>query len=106
MTENREAWIQCKFRNDVCELVLDSPGRRNALSFTMLANLDKQLKNARKKDARVVILAGAGNTFSAGADLNDLTGTIDDLALDDAIEKVVDSILALPVGTTCDTTPV
>jgi len=96
VTENREAWVQCKFGNDVCELVLDSPGRKNALSFTMLADLDKQLTNARQKDARVVILAGAGNTFSAGADLDDLTGTIDDLALDDAIEKVVDNILALP----------
>jgi enoyl-CoA hydratase/carnithine racemase len=96
VTENREAWVQCKFSNDVCELVLDSPGRRNALSFTMLADLDKQLNNARAKDARVVILGGAGNTFSAGADLNDLTGTIDDLALDDAIEKVVDSMLTLP----------
>ncbi len=96
MTENREAWVQCKFSDDVCELVLDSPGRRNALSFSMLADLDRQLSNAHQKDARVVIITGAGNTFSAGADLNDLTGTIDDLALDDAIEKVVDVILALP----------
>ncbi len=96
MTENREAWVQCKFSDDVCELVLDSPGRRNALSFSMLADLDRQLSNAHQKDARVVIITGAGNTFSAGADLNDLTGTIDDLALDDAIEKVVDVMLALP----------
>ena len=96
MTENREAWVQCKFSDDVCELVLDSPGRRNALSFSMLADLDRQLSNAREKDARVVIITGAGNTFSAGADLNDLMGTIDDLALDGAIEKVVDGMLALP----------
>ncbi len=96
MTENREAWVQCKFGDDICELVLDSPGRRNALSFALLVDLDEQLTNAREKNARVVIISGANETFSAGADLGDLTGTIDDLALDDAIEKVVDAMLALP----------
>lgn len=96
MTENREARVHCTFSDDVCELVLDSPGRRNALSFALLADLDEQLTIARKKNARVVIITGANDTFSAGADLNDLTGTIDDLALDDAIEKVVDAMLALP----------
>jgi enoyl-CoA hydratase/carnithine racemase len=62
----------------------------------MLADLDEQLTASRTENARVVIIAGADDTFSAGADLDDLTGTIDDLALDDAIEKVVDAMLALP----------
>lgn len=96
MTENQKPRVHCEFNNDVCELRLDNPGRRNALSFALLADLHQQLNTARQQSARVVILGGAGNTFSAGADLDDLTGTIDDLALDTAISKVVTAILALP----------
>ena len=96
MTTKKEVRVHCKFSDDIYEVVLHSLGRRNALSYAMLEDLDKHLTIAREKNARVVIIAGADGTFSAGADLNDLTGTIDDLALDSAIEKVIDAMLALP----------
>ena len=38
------------------------------------------------------MLAGAGDGFSAGADLADLQGTTDDTAMDDAIQGVASSI--------------
>lgn len=93
---DNKARVHCKFSEDVCELVLDNPGRRNALSLALLADLDDQLAAAREKNARAVIVTGAGSTFSAGADLADLTGTIDDLAMDAAIEKAVDAMLTMP----------
>lgn len=96
MTENQKPCVHSSFREDVCELVLDNPGRSNALSLALLADLDEQLAAARQQNARVVIVSGAGSTFSAGADLADLTGTIDDLSLDTAIENVVDAMLAMP----------
>lgn len=80
----------------VCELVLDNPGRKNALSLALLADLNEKLAIASKKDARAVILSGSGDVFSAGADFADLTGTIDDLAMDDAIEKAVIQIREMP----------
>ena len=80
----------------VCELVLDNPGRKNALSLALLADLNEKLAIALKNDARAVILSGSGDVFSAGADFADLTGTIDDLAMDDAIEKAVIQIREMP----------
>ena len=80
----------------ICELVLDNPGRKNALSYSLLDDLNQKLTAARDDAVRAVILSGAGNVFSAGADFNDLTGTIDDLAIDDAIEQLVIQIREMP----------
>jgi enoyl-CoA hydratase/carnithine racemase len=96
VSDNGRALVHCKTDGGICDLVMENPGRSNALSFQLLADLADQLENAREKNARVVILSGAGKKFSAGGDFNDLKGTIDDLAIDDAIEKVVDAIRGIP----------
>jgi len=90
------AQVSSTTSNNVCELVLDNPGRKNALSYALLDDLNKTLAAAREDAVRAVILTGAGDAFSAGADFSDLTGTIDDLAIDDAIEKVVQQIRSFP----------
>lgn len=91
------AQVHCTLKDKVCELVLDSPGRRNALSLSLLDDLNKELVAVRDGEPRIVILRGAGDTFSAGADFADLTGTTDDLAMDNAIEQVVDCIRSMSV---------
>jgi len=88
--------IMTSSKDGICELVLDNPGRKNALSYALLDDLNKGLASAREDEARAVILAGAGDVFSAGADFEDLTGTIDDIAIDDAIEQVVTQIREMP----------
>lgn len=88
--------IELNRKDDICELVLDNPGRKNALSYALLEGLDKSLASARENQARAVILTGAGDVFSAGADLADLTGTSQDLAIDAAIEQVVIQIREMP----------
>ena len=92
MSKANHARVHCRFEDGVCELVLDNPGRKNALSLSLLADLNSKLNKAGDEKARAVVLTGAGNTFSSGADLADLTGTADDLAIDKAIEQVVDHI--------------
>jgi enoyl-CoA hydratase/carnithine racemase len=82
--------------NDICEIVLDDPGRKNALSYSLLNDLSNSLTSAKENDARAVIITGAGDVFSAGANFEDLTGTIDDIAIDDAIEKIVIQIREIP----------
>jgi len=96
VSDNGQASVHCKTDGGICDLVMENPGRSNALSKQLLADLADQLENARETNARVVILSGAGRKFSAGGDFNDLKGTIDDLAIDDAIEKVVDAIRGMP----------
>jgi enoyl-CoA hydratase/carnithine racemase len=80
----------------ICEIVLDNPGRKNALSYTLLDDLNNNLETARDSQVGAVILTGAGDAFSAGADFSDLTGTIDDIAIDEAIEQAVIQIRELP----------
>jgi enoyl-CoA hydratase/carnithine racemase len=43
-----------------------------------------------------VILTGAGDCFSAGADLADITGTVDDIAVDEAVERTVAAVEEAP----------
>ena len=81
----------------VLEITFENARRRNALSLSLLSALGRAIEDARARELRAVILAGAGDGFSAGADLTDLTGTIDDRAVDDAIGRAAASIRDCPV---------
>ncbi|MCP4335187.1 MAG: enoyl-CoA hydratase/isomerase family protein [Gammaproteobacteria bacterium] len=89
--------LTVEHHDDVVTILLNRPERKNALSLSLLRALNEALSNAQQTHSTALILAGVGNCFSAGADLNELTGTIDDLEVDDAIEAVVGKIRELPV---------
>jgi enoyl-CoA hydratase/carnithine racemase len=56
----------------ICELCFNRPEKRNAITREMYAALAHHLHAALADDAvRVVLLTGAGASFSAGNDLND-----------------------------------
>ncbi|MGP8033418.1 MAG: enoyl-CoA hydratase [Steroidobacteraceae bacterium] len=56
----------------ICELRFNRPEKRNAITFAMYEALARELRAALTDDAvRVVLLSGAGVSFSAGNDLND-----------------------------------
>ena len=59
-------------------LTLDDPDRRNALSPTLQAELGAAVDAvAADPDARVLVVAGKGPAFSAGADLPAVFGALD-----------------------------
>jgi enoyl-CoA hydratase/carnithine racemase len=56
----------------VCELQLNRPEKRNALTLAMYGAIVDALNEARADDSvRVVLVSGAGASFTAGNDLND-----------------------------------
>ena len=56
----------------VLRVQLNRPAKKNAMTFNMYATLADLLNNAANDDAiRVVVLHGAGDSFSAGNDLQD-----------------------------------
>lgn len=60
----------------VATLVLNRPGKRNALSAAMVAALSRGLAEAGEDpDVRVVALRGEGRDFCAGADLGELAAS-------------------------------
>ena len=89
--------IRVENQAGIVSLFLNRPERRNALSFTLLARLSEALSSEISEDTFAVIISGSTGFFSAGADLADMTGTVDDLRMDDAIEEVTHKILNLPI---------
>lgn len=60
----------------VVVLVLNRPGKRNALAGTMVAELARLLAQVGEDpDTRVVALRGAGRDFCAGADLGEIAAS-------------------------------
>jgi enoyl-CoA hydratase/carnithine racemase len=56
----------------VCEVQLNRPDKRNALTLAMYGAIIDALNEARADDnVRVVLISGAGASFTAGNDLND-----------------------------------
>jgi enoyl-CoA hydratase/carnithine racemase len=56
----------------VCEVQLNRPEKRNALTLAMYGAIIDALNEARADDSiRVVLVSGAGASFTAGNDLND-----------------------------------
>ena len=82
----------------VCTIILNKPGKKNALSLELLADLEQNLEKLQNdEDLRAVILQGADGSFSVGADLADVTGTPADQEIDDRIERVNKLMQSLPV---------
>lgn len=59
----------------VCEVQLNRPEKRNALTLAMYGEIVDALNEARADDSiRVVLVSGAGASFTAGNDLHDFIG--------------------------------
>lgn len=59
----------------VCEVQLNRPEKRNALTLAMYGALTDALNEARADDSiQVVLVSGVGPSFTAGNDLNDFIG--------------------------------
>jgi enoyl-CoA hydratase/carnithine racemase len=69
-------------------VTINRPAKRNALTTAMYRELATVLREAG--DARVVVLTGAGGTFSVGNDLGDFVG---DFQADDAVHQFQQAVL-------------
>ncbi len=56
----------------ILQLTLDNPGLRNALEPALYGPLCEAIGSARREQARAIVLHGAGDTFSAGGNLQRL----------------------------------
>ncbi|MBT4932357.1 MAG: enoyl-CoA hydratase/isomerase family protein [Rhodospirillaceae bacterium] len=90
-------FIEVELRDRVVAITLNRPQRKNALSLELLGDLNDALANIVAEEVSAVVLTGAGDCFSAGGDFTTLTGTIDDLAVDEGIEAATSAIRNLPV---------
>lgn len=60
---------------EVCHIIMNRPEKHNALDRETYRLLTDALRNAdENENIRVIVLSGAGNSFTAGNDLLDFTG--------------------------------
>ena len=70
--------LQVSLKDRLLTLTLDRPDKRNALDRGLIDALHHELERAElDADVRVVVLAGAGKDFCAGADLEELLASAD-----------------------------
>lgn len=68
-------------KNSICTVKINNPDKRNALSIAARDELSATLTElAGKPELKVVIIRGAGNTFSAGFDLDEFQKAAQDPA--------------------------
>lgn len=81
----------------IATLTIDRTRRRNALSRALLAGLADAVSSRDGSALRAIVLEGAGDCFSAGADLDELDGTLDDLTMDDAVAAAANALRTVSV---------
>lgn len=79
-------------QSGVLRIWLERPDKRNALSRAMIAELLRTVRAADDRGARVIVLAGSGPCFSAGADFAEITGTAADEQYDAAVAELTAAI--------------
>lgn len=71
MTPDKYQTIEVKENEPVVTFTLSRPDVRNAFDETLIAELTQAVRSIEaRRDLRVAVLTGAGEVFSAGADLN------------------------------------
>jgi enoyl-CoA hydratase/carnithine racemase len=89
--------VQLQHQDSVLSVLLNRPKRKNALSGSLLDALSAALDAEVGETTAAVVLSGAGGCFSAGADLMELSGTLQDIKVDEAIASVTSKIRGLPI---------
>jgi len=79
--------------DDVATITLNRPDKMNSLNSAMRADLLEALSRA-PREARAVVLTGAGRGFCAGQDLGD-TGKLSDLNLERVLSEEYEPLLRL-----------
>jgi methylglutaconyl-CoA hydratase len=69
--------IQLTYDNSIATITLNRPDKRNAMSHSLIAELQNAFDEVERSDAQVLMLTGAGKSFCAGADLEELKSFLD-----------------------------
>lgn len=84
--------IEVSTGQSVAVVTLNRPGQRNAMTLAMWRDIARLFGELGRDDAvRAVILTGAGDNFSVGADISEFDAVRGTLAQSVAYEKAVDA---------------
>ena len=96
--------IRHRVDGPVWRVEIHRPARANALRRETIRQIEAVLDSAEASgageagaEAPGVVITGGLERFSAGADLSELSGTIDDLGFDDELERLCRRLAASPL---------
>jgi enoyl-CoA hydratase/carnithine racemase len=85
-------------KGQVAVMELNRPESLNAMDVEMLQELEEKLQKLSKSDARVIVIKGTGNAFSAGGDikmmLQDNVGDFESVM--DTIGSIITTLYTMP----------
>ena len=85
------ATVSYECNDQVAQITISRPERRNALNHTALEELHEAVRRAEADEVRALVLTGEGGHFCAGADLTEL----EDQTFTDALRSALDDLAAL-----------
>jgi 2-(1,2-epoxy-1,2-dihydrophenyl)acetyl-CoA isomerase len=93
--------IELTINDGVAEIVLNDPGRLNALDEVALADLSRAYSDAEEAAVRALVLRGEGRAFCAGRDISHVDPATDDAHgyLADVVTPVLRQISEFPAPT-------
>ena len=93
--------IRMTVHDDVADVVLDAPERRNAIDEAGLGELSDALTRAEEAGARALLLRGEGKAFCAGRDISAVDPASDDVLgfLGGRVEPVLRLLASFPAPT-------
>lgn len=93
--------IDLTITDDIAEVVLDAPERRNAVGEQDIADLSQAFADAETAGVRALLLRGEGRAFCAGRDISGVDASSDDVLgfLDKLVQPLLERIAAFPAPT-------
>lgn len=92
MRESNSGAVVVAHDDKICEVLINRPEKRNALSHQLLLEITAAVQYAEASGYRVLILRGEGGYFSAGADVMEMQGTSVDSAWFDCLRDLVTAL--------------
>jgi len=93
--------IDLTIEQDVAEITLDAPERRNALDESALQDLAMAVADAEAAGVRALVLRGEGPSFCAGRDISGVDPATDDVMgfLGHRVQPLLEHLSAFPAPT-------
>lgn len=73
-------------------VTFDRYTKRNSISKKMISDIEQAIDGSISDDIHAVIFRGSNGFFSAGADIDELTGSSEDRSFDEEMSRVIDKI--------------
>lgn len=89
--------VLCTIADGLCRLTLNRPEKLNALNAASFAALEQHLNAIEAEKVGCVLLSGAGRSFCAGHDLDDIAGGGEEGAIKRYESGIVERLATLPM---------